>query len=149
MKKTQAEIFINAPIETVFDYITDWRNTPRYERFVTRIKGKDAAPRPGRQVRLGEAQFSLLGLTFKSLYRYKAARPHKYSGVQAEGLLRGGFWFTLNEEDGGTRVVHGEFLTSRWKLLERLAAFVFWRLLFPSDIHRQLEELRSLLVKYT
>lgn len=144
MKTQRAEIFVNAPIQSVFEYITDWRNTPRYERFVSKIEPVDK-PGAGRGERWGEAQFTLLGLTFRSLYRYRSVYPHSYSGVQPAGLLRSGFWFKLSEEGGGTRVVHGEFLTSRWKLLERLAAFAVWGLLFPSDIRRQLDKLRSLL----
>lgn len=142
MVKQEAEIFIEAPAQAVFEYITDWRNTPRYERFISRIEGVEGQGASGRQ-RLAHSHFTLLGLKSKVLYRYWSDVPTRHGGAQVGGLLRTGFWFKLSEESGGTRVVHGEFVTSRWKLLEWLAASLFWKVLFPDDISRQLNKLKE------
>lgn len=142
MVKQEAEIFIEAPVQKVFEYITDWRNTPRYERFISRIEGVEREGASGRQ-RWAQSHFTLFGLKSKVLYRYWSDAPTRYGGAQVGGLLRTGFWFTLAEEAGGTRVVHGEFMTSRWKLLERSAASLFWKVLFPDDISRQLNKLKG------
>jgi hypothetical protein len=142
MVKVEAEIFIAAPSQAVFDYITDWRNTPRYERFITHIEGVKGQGASGRQ-RLAHSHFKLFGVESKVLYRYWSDPPRRYGGAQVGGLLRTGFWFTLAEEAGGTRVVHGEFMTSRWKPLERLAATLFWKVLFPDDISLQLTKLKK------
>jgi len=150
MVKQEAEIFIQAPPQAVFDYITDWRNTPRYERFISRIEGVEGQDASGRE-RRAHSHFKLFGLKSKVLYRYWSDSPSRYGGAQVGGLLRTGFWFTLVGEAGGTRVVHGEFMTSRWKLLERLAVTIFWKVLFPDDISRQLSKLKEQLegVSYT
>jgi len=59
--------------------------------------------------------------------------------------VRGGFWFKLTEVNGGTRVLHREFVTSRWKWLERLTALMLWKVLFPADLKHQLMKLKKLI----
>lgn len=144
MIKQAAEIFIEAPIETVFRFITDWRNVSLYERFIKRIEAVDH-PRTTDRQRWAVSHFKLLGLEIRSHYRYRSTPPRRYSGAQVEGIFRSGFWFSLDEQDGGTRVIHGEFIKSRYKLLEWFIGLVFWRLLFRKDIQRQLYKLKELL----
>jgi|GEM_PF-3331674 len=144
MKRQQAEIFIGAPIGQVYDFITDWRNTARYERLVTRIERVVDAREAGQEC-LARSHLSVLGLKWKSLYRYWFVPPSRYGGVQVEGLLRGGFWFKLAEVDSGTRVLHCEFITSRWKWLERFTALMLWKVLFPADLQDQLRKLKKLI----
>lgn len=144
MKRQEAEIFISAPIGEVYDFITDWRNTPRYERLVARIERVVDARETSQQC-LGRSHLSVLGLKLKSLYRYWFVPPTKYGGVQVEGLVRGGFWFKLTEVNSGTRVLHGEFIASRWKWLERLTALMLWKVLFPADLQHQLTKLKKLI----
>ena len=143
MKRQQAEIFIRAPIRQVYDFITDWRNIARYERLVIRIE-KVVDARETRQQCLAQSHINVLGLKLKSLYRYWFVPPTKYGGVQVEGLVRGGFWFKLTEVDRGTRVLHCEFITSRWRWLERFTALVLWKVLFPADLQHQLMKLKKL-----
>jgi hypothetical protein len=144
MKRQQAEIFIRAPIRRVYDFISDWRNTPRYERLVVKIE-KVGDGTETEQQSLAHSHLKVLGLKLKSLYRYRFLPPTKYSGVQLDGLVRGGFWFKLTEMERGTRVLHGEFITSRWKWLERLTALLLWKVFFPADIQRQLRKLKKLI----
>lgn len=144
MIKQAAEIFIEAPIETVFRFITDWRNVPLYERFIKRIEAVNS-PRTTDRHRWAVSHFKFLGLEIRSLYRYWSIPPRRYGGAQVKGIFRSGFWFSLEEKDGGTRVIHGEFIKSRYKLLEWFFGLVFWRLLFRNDIQRQLYKLKALL----
>jgi hypothetical protein len=144
MIKQAAEIFIEAPIETVFRFITDWRNVSLYERFIERIEAVNHAHTTDRE-RWAVSHFKLLGLEIRSLYRYWSIPPRRYGGAQVDGIFRSGFWFSLEEKDGGTFVIHGEFVRSRYKLLEWLFGLVFWRWLFRKDIQRQLHKLKELL----
>lgn len=144
MSKQVAEISIEAPIETVFRFITDWRNVSLYERFIKRIEPVNHPHTTDRQ-RWAISHFKLLALEKRSLYRYWSMSPRRYGGAQVEGIFRGGFWFSLEEKGGGTRVIHGEFIKSRYKLLEWFLGFVFWRVLFRKDIQRQLYKLKELL----
>lgn len=141
MQKRQSEIVIQEPIEDVYSFITDWRNTPRYERYISSI---ELVEKLSDHQHLARSCMKFLGLRFRFLYRYWFSPATTYGGVQVKGLLRGGFSFDLQEVVGGTRVVHIEFIVSRWKWLERLAAFLFWNVLFPSDIQHQLTRLKSL-----
>lgn len=144
MIKQAAEIFIEAPIETVFAFITDWRNVSLYERFIERIEAVSHTRRTDRE-RWAVSHFKLLGLEIRSLYRYWFIPPRRYGGAQVDGIFRSGFWFSLQEKDGGTLVIHGEFIKSRYKLAEWLFDLVFWRWLLRKDIQRQLYRLKNLL----
>lgn len=142
VKKQQAEIFIEAPVRQVYNFITDWRNTPRYERLVTKIERVGLTNEKSQC--LADSYISLLGLRLRFLYRYRFVPPTRYGGVQIKGLVRGGFWFELTETNVGTHVVHGEFITSRWKVLETLISVLLSRVLFPADLEHQLRKLKKL-----
>ena len=144
MTRQVAKIFVEAPIETVFKFITDWRNVSRYERFIERIEAVDN-PRTTDRQRWAVSHFKLPGLHIRSLYRYWFLPPRRYGGAQVDGFFRSGFWFSLEEKNGGTFITHGEFIKSRYKFLEWFVGLVFWRLLFPKDIQRQLYKLKELL----
>jgi hypothetical protein len=144
MSKQAAEIFIDAPIETVFRFITDWHNVSRYEHFIKGIEPVSDLRPIDRQC-WAMSHFNLFGIEIKSLYRYWSIPPRRYGGEQVEGIFRGGFWFSLDEEHGGTRLIHGEFIKSRYRRLEWFLGFVFWRVLFRKDIERQLYKLKELL----
>lgn len=144
MIRQAAEIFIEAPIETVFRFITDWRRVSLYERFIERIEAVSHPCTTERQ-RWAVSHFQLFGLQIRSLYRYWFLPPRRYGGAQVEGIFRSGFWFSLEEKDGGTWLTHGEFIKSRYKFLDWCLGLVVWRLLFRKDIHRQLYKLKELL----
>ena len=143
MKKQQAEILIEAPVREVYEFITDWRNTPRYERLVTKIERAGDPNEKGEC--LANSYLTIFGLRLKFLYRYGFVPATRYGGVQVKGFVRGGFWFKLTERNVGTHVVHGEFITSRWKILETLVSVLLWKVLLSADLEHQLIKLKKLI----
>ena len=143
VQKQQAEILIKAPMREVYAFITDWSNTPRYERLVKNIERAGGGNDKGEC--LVNSYLTILGLRLKFLYRYWFVPLTRYGGVQVKGFVRGGFWFKLTQTSDGTHVVHGEFITSRCRILEILVSFLLWKAFFPADLEYQLIKLKELI----
>jgi membrane protein implicated in regulation of membrane protease activity len=111
----EGEIIINRPVETVFDFIADERNEPRYNpRMLRAEKTSDSPIGPGTQfwaetISMGRTLKMIIGITTYERPRRLASSTHM-STMDIHGIL------TFNLADNGTRMLwswdvkpHGAF----------------------------------------
>jgi hypothetical protein len=103
----RTEVEINAPCERVWETLTDFGAYPQWNPFITSISGALAA---GQRLRITVGTSEGRQWTFKpTLLVVDPGRELRWSGrLFVKGLFDGEHFFSLQEREGNTRLIHGE-----------------------------------------
>lgn len=103
MPDLDASIVVDAPVETVFDFVDDWRNTTRYLRNLKRWEPVDPAKARGAGARFAVA-FAAGPITIDGTMEVtEHERPGHVAFVSIDGPKASGRW-TFTAEGTSTRV---------------------------------------------
>ena len=106
MKHLRTEISIEAPSEKVWSTLTDFDAYPRWNPFITKLKGDTTEG--------GKIEARLMGMTIKpSIQRMEENTELRWLGhLGFPGIFDGEHYFRVdNQGKGATRFVHGERFT--------------------------------------
>jgi uncharacterized membrane protein len=124
MIDVQASVDVQRPIETVFEFVSDLGNAPKWQRGVVESKRLTAGP-----VRIG-TQFQetvrMMGMRFDAQCEVVDLQPPRTLAMTADGKIvayRGTFTFEPLPDNRGTRLsVAGQMsMKGLWRVLELIA----------------------------
>jgi uncharacterized membrane protein len=101
MAKIHKEIWIGAPLERIFDYISYPGNLP--EIWPSLIEIKDVRPLPNGGYSLQWA-YKMLGLRFEGKAEYTRLVPNEFCVIETTGGIKSTIVWTVRSWDNRTRV---------------------------------------------
>ena len=103
MPHIEREIFINRPVDEVFDFMADGRNEPHYNPHMLRAEQTSAGPvGPGTQFR---TEVTNNGRSMEMIYEFTVyERPQRLVGRTIKGLINVQSTETFDPVPGGTRM---------------------------------------------
>ncbi len=108
MKKIETEIIIESDVSTVWNVLTDFENHPRWNSFITSIKGEKAV---GKRLTVSIKPPDGNGMTFKPvILKFEPHKEFRWKGkLGIKGIFDGEHYFILEEvKKGKTKFIHGE-----------------------------------------
>ncbi|WP_135535559.1 SRPBCC family protein [Halostella pelagica] len=107
MRTIEAETTIDAPPESVWAVLTDFRSYPAWNPFITRVEGE---PRPGKRFKVRVEPPGSRGMTFHPR-ALALDQPEQFAwkgSLLVPNLFDGRHEFVLSPDDGRTRFVQRE-----------------------------------------
>jgi len=121
MAKIDKEVWVEAPIEKIFGYISDPRNLPEFWPSLMEIKDVQSLPNGGYSARW---VYKMLGMRFEGTGEYTQIVPHRFFVIETKGDIRSTIAWTVRSLENKTRVT----LTIDYKvpvpLLGKLAEYI-------------------------
>jgi len=121
MAKIDKEVWVGAPIEKIFGYISDPRNLPEFWPSLMEIKDVQSLPNGGYSARW---VYKMLGMRFEGTGEYTQIVPHRFFVIETKGDIRSTIAWTVRSLENKTRVT----LTIDYKvpvpLLGKLAEYI-------------------------
>lgn len=111
MREIHTSLLVNAPVNHVWNVLTNFREYPRWNPFIKEIKGD---PKPGDKIEVRIQPASGKPMVFKPVVlKNEKEREFRWKGIfLIPGLFNGEHYFKLEAlPDGTTRFIHGEIFT--------------------------------------
>ena len=120
----QASVDVQRPVETVFDFVSDFGNAPKWQRGVVESKRITEGP-----VRVGtqfQEHVRMLGMRFDAQCEVVDFQPPRAVAMTADGKMlkyQGTFTFEPLPDGGGTRLSLAGRMSMKglWRVLELIA----------------------------
>ena len=119
MKKTSNSIFIDAPVDRVFDYTNDPENLP--EIWPSLIETNHVQRSPAGEVLTYEWSYKMAGMRFSGKSEVVDSVANQLRATRTEGGIASTVTWQYQPEDGGTRVTLEAEYTVPVPLLGKLA----------------------------
>ncbi len=101
MVKIERSIFINAPVEKVFEYHSDPKNSPDYWPSFIEVKDVEELPDGGQKY---DWVYKMAGIRLKGSTSTLEFEENKKLAIKTEGGINSTFTYTYESEEGGTRL---------------------------------------------
>ena len=101
MKVVDKEVTVNAPIEKVYAYISEPRNTVRYWPSVIEVDDVKSLPNGGYSARW---VYKMAGMRLKGTGEFTTVVPNNYFVVETRGGIRSKVTWTFRSWEDSTRV---------------------------------------------
>ena len=101
MAKVDKEVWIDAPLEKVFDYISYPTNQPEF--WPSLIEIEDVQPLPNGGYSL-DWVYKMLGLRFNGKAEYTRIKPNEFFVVETKGGIKSTIIWTFRSREDRTRV---------------------------------------------
>jgi len=109
MAKVDKEVWVEAPVEKTFDYISDPSNLPEFWPGLMEIKDVQSLPNGGYSARW---VYRMLGIPFKGTGKYTQIVPHRFFVIKTKGGISSTIAWTVRSQKNKTRVT----LTIEYKI---------------------------------
>lgn len=101
MAKVQKEIWIGAPLERIFDYVSDPTNLPEIWPSLMEVKNVEPLPKGGYKFRWA---YKMLGLWFEGIGEYTRYVPYEFVVIETKGGIKSTIVWTVRYWENRTRV---------------------------------------------
>lgn len=101
MAKVDKEIWIEAPIEKIFGYISDPSNLPEFWPSLMEIKDIQSLPNGGYS---GRWVYKMLGMLFEGEGEYTQIVPNRFFVIETKGGIKSTIAWTVRPWENKTRV---------------------------------------------
>ena len=109
MTKVDTEIWIKAPEDKIFEYISDPSNLPEFWPSLVEIKDKQSLPNGGYSARW---VYKMLGMQFEGAGEYTKIVANRFFVIETKGSIRSTIAWTVRPWKDNTRVT----LTIEYKI---------------------------------
>ncbi|MBI4503239.1 MAG: SRPBCC family protein [Gemmatimonadetes bacterium] len=140
MIRVSGSVVINRPLDTVFGFLSDFANAPKWQKGVVEVRGADGPTRLGTTI---QETVRLLGRRIETECRVVAFEPPRRMAFEASAAAIGyRSEFELKPAAGGTLVeMRGEAnLKGWWRLFELLAGAEA-----RQEVHGELNRIKTVL----
>ena len=101
MAKIDKEVWVNAPIEKIFDYINEPSNLPEFWPSLIEIKDVQSLPNGGYSARW---VYKMAGMRFEGTGEYTQIIPNQWFVIKTKGGIRSTIIWTFRSKENRTRV---------------------------------------------
>lgn len=146
MMAIDREVLIEAPIELIFDYVSDPRNLPEFWSSLIKIKDVECLPNSGYSARW---LYKMAGMYFSGTAEYSKISPNSFFVIKTKGDIKSTITWTFRSRENITRVT----LTIEYKipipLLGKLAEAIILKInaqeadLMMANLQARFSEARS------
>jgi hypothetical protein len=108
MKEVKTEIIINAKPEKVWSILTDFKNQPNWNPFISNISGEKKI---GSNLKVSIKPPDGKGMTFKPVVlKFEENKEFRWKGkLMVKGIFDGEHYFIVSKDgDNKTKFIHGE-----------------------------------------
>jgi len=101
MAKIDKEVWINAPIEKVFGYVSEPSNLPEFWPSLIELKDVQPLPNGGYRARW---EYKMLGLRLEGTAEYSQIVPNRLVAIETKGGIKSAISWTFRSWEDRTRV---------------------------------------------
>ncbi|MFC1915663.1 SRPBCC family protein [Chloroflexota bacterium] len=101
MAKVDKEIWVEAPIEKIFDYINEPSNLPEFWPSLMEIRGVQSLPDGGYSARW---IYKMLGTLFEGTAEYTQIVPNRFFVIETKGGIKSTIAWTFRSWENKTRL---------------------------------------------
>jgi uncharacterized membrane protein len=101
MAKVDKEVWIEAPIERIFSYISEPSNLPEFWPSLIEVRDVQSLPNGGYKARWF---YKMLGMRFNGSAEYTQVVPNRFFVIETKGSIKSTISWTVRSREDKTRV---------------------------------------------